>query len=90
MRFIYENGIYYIILERHEYNIMYTRLFKIFHMLLGTWPPRSPDLTPCDYTFGDILKTLPLKTYHFTITINHKDDKISAESKSIDMLEQML
>ena len=27
------------------------------HLLL--WPPRSPDLTPCDFSNGDTLKTMP-------------------------------
>ena len=44
------------------------------HLLL--WPPRSPDLTPCDFFYGDTLKTM---------SANHKlQDRIRAAVQTID------
>ena len=31
-------------------------------LVLNSWPPRSPDLTPCDFSYGVSLKTLSI--YH--------------------------
>ena len=40
------------------------------HLLL--WPPRSPDLTPCDFSYGDTLKTMPTNHHSPKMCVNCK------------------
>ena len=41
------------------------------HLLTVLWPPRSPDLTPCDFfSYGDTLKAMPTNHHSTKMCVN--------------------
>jgi hypothetical protein len=64
--------------HKHTHTLTHTYiqgLSKRFeHLLL--WPPRSPDLTHCDFSYGDTLKTMP--------TSHKLQDRIRAAVQTIE------
>ena len=50
-------------------------------LVLNSWPPRSPDLTPCDFSYGVSLKTLSLPP--LPNNVDELKDRIIAVIQSI-------